>query len=92
MLFFVYYSFVIVETEHYGPTFDSIEVIVNAFNSLNVLVLSIYNTIQISFSLVLDCSDIILQLRLLIIKLRSSAKLIKVVQWFLTNVIYLLSM
>jgi len=82
---------VIAAAENSRPAFESIQSVVQSFNSVSVMLESTLTAMQMSFQALLGVAENFTRLKMFMIKLHSTIVSFKLARWFLTKLFYLLS-
>jgi len=85
------YRIVIAAAENSRPAFESIQSVVQSFNSVSMMLESTLTAIQMSYQALLGVAENVSRLRTFMMKLYSTIVSFKLARWFLTKLFYLLS-
>lgn len=92
MLFlYIIFSVIIAAAENSRPAFESIQSVVQSFNSVSMMLDSTLTAMQMSFQALLGVAENFTRLRSFMMKLYSTIVSFKLARWFLTKLLYLLS-
>ncbi|XP_060868845.1 peroxisomal membrane protein PEX13 [Metopolophium dirhodum] len=83
---------VIAAAENSRPAFESIQSVVQSFNSVSMMLESTFTAMQMSFQALLGVAENFTRLRMFMMKLYSTIVSFKLARWFLTKLFYLLKM
>ncbi|XP_022175080.1 peroxisomal membrane protein PEX13 [Myzus persicae] len=79
-------------SENSRPAFDSIQSVVQSFNSISMMLESTFTAMHMSFQAILSVAENFSRLRMFMMKLYSTIVSFKLARWFLTKLFYLLKM
>jgi len=92
-VYFILYSYrtVIAAAESSRPAFESIQAVVQSFNSVSMMLESTFTAMHMSFQALLGVAENFTRLKTFMMKLYSTIVSFKLARWFLTKLFYLLS-
>jgi len=83
---------VIAAAESSRPAFESIQAVVQSFNSVSMMLESTFTAMHMSFQALLGVAENFTRLKMFMMKLYSTIVSFKLARWFLTKLFYLLRM
>lgn len=90
-MFYVLFSIIQAAAENIRPAFESTQSIVQSFFAVGQMLTSTSNGMHMYFQAVLGVAENFSRLRTCMMKMHSTFVSLKLVRWFLTKLIYLIS-